>query len=135
MRIVYPFEPVPSRIFGRLYRPIAAIHFWSLRLREWQEVFAVVDTGADYTLLPRFYADDLGIDIKKKCRRMKAKGIGGTADVFLYSKMKVSFLGKLLTVPVGFSAQNDIPPLLGRHKFLERFKITLDRRRISFESS
>ena len=135
MRIVYPFEPVPSKIFGRLYRPVAAVHFWSLRLREWQEVFAVVDTGADYTLLPRFYADDFGINVRKNCRRMKAKGIGGTAEVFLYPKMKASFLGKHLTFPVGFSAQNDIPPLLGWHKFLERFKIVLDRRHISFESS
>lgn len=56
----FPFEKVPSRIFGYIYRPIAVVSFWSERLKEWTEVIAIVDSGADYTLLPKFYAEDCG---------------------------------------------------------------------------
>lgn len=45
--VVFPFEKVSSKIFGSLYRPIAVVNSWSRRLREWREVIAIVDTGAE----------------------------------------------------------------------------------------
>lgn len=131
--IVFPFEKVPSKIFGAIYRPMAVLDFWSYRLKEWCEIVAIVDTGADYTLLPRFYADDFGINVKTQCRSKTTKGIGGEERVFLYSRMKARFLGKELMIPVGFVDRNDLPPILGRHKFLEKFKVTFHRRQTHFE--
>lgn len=135
MNAVFPFEKVPSKIFGKIYRPIALVNFWCRRLKEWCEIVAIVDSGADYTLLPKFYADDFGINLKKECQRKTTKGIGGEEIVFLYSKMKISFLGQHLSIPVGFINRNDIPPLLGRHKFLERFKVTFDHHQTRFETN
>lgn len=131
--VVFPFEKVPSKIFGKIYRPIAFVNFWSYRLKEWREVIAIIDSGADYTLLPRFYADDFGINVKTDCRRKTTKGVGGEETVFLYPRMKISFLGLGFMIPVGFINRDDIPPLLGRHRFLEKFKVTFHRHQTRFE--
>lgn len=131
--VVFPFEKSFSKIFGPIYRPIIAVDFWSRRLREWQEVIAIVDTGADYTLLPRFYADDFGINIKTECRRKTTKGIGGKETVFLYSKMRTHFLGEKWTIPVGFINRDDLPAVLGWKKFLEKFKVTFHHNQTRFE--
>lgn len=95
------------KIFGFVYRPIAAVNFWSRRLKEWQEVIAIVDTGADYTLLPKFYAFDFGVNLKTECKRKTTKGVGGKELVFLYPRMKAYFLGRTMTVPVGFINRDD----------------------------
>lgn len=121
----FPFEKRPSSIFGSVWRPIAKVNFWSKKINQWVEIIMIVDTGADYTLLPRFYALDLGIDINKDCIPYPTTGIGGTKTVYLFKKVKVK-LGKWeAKVPVGFLKQDNIPPLLGRQRFLEAFKVSL----------
>ena len=131
--VAFPFEKVPSEIFGRLYRPIARASFWSSRLKEWWEVVGIVDSGADYTLLPLFYADQLGVNLKKDCSLKTARGVGGEERVFLCPKLRVSFLGERLMIPVGFLNQNNFPPLLGRYQFLDKFKVTFYRHQTYFE--
>lgn len=37
----------------------------------------IVDTGADYTLLPRFMAEKLGINLEKDCKDFTTFGVGG----------------------------------------------------------
>jgi hypothetical protein len=131
--VVFPFEKVPSKIFRTIYRPIAIAEFWSYRLHEWQEVIGIIDTGADYTLLPKFYADDFGVNLKKDCLPKLTKGVGGDELVFLCSRMKVRFLGQVFKIPVAFLNRDDIPPLYGRHKFLNKFKLTFYRYQARFE--
>jgi hypothetical protein len=85
----------------------------------------IVDSGADYTILPRFYAIDLGIDLKQDCLSYQTFGIGGSEKVYLLKNTKIR-LGKWERfIPVGFIDRDDIPPLLGRQEFLETFKVTL----------
>ena len=128
----FPFDKSPSEILGYVYRPIAKVHFWSRKINGWVEVIMIVDTGADYTLLPRFYATDLGIDLKKECKAHWTGGIGGREKVYLFRKAKVR-LGKWeRIVPIGFLDRDDIPPLLGRQGFLETFNVTLVNHSTSF---
>lgn len=85
----------------------------------------IVDTGADYTILPRFYVFDLGVNLNKDCRTYQTFGIGGNEKVYLLRNARVR-LGKWKdSVPIGFLNRDDIPPLLGRQEFLEIFKVTL----------
>lgn len=84
----------------------------------------IVDTGADYTILPRFYAYDLGINLHKDCIAYQTFGIGGKEKVYLLKNAKVKFGRWQRFVPVGFLNRDDISPLLGRQEFLEIFKVT-----------
>lgn len=84
----------------------------------------IVDTGADYTILPRFYAYDLGINLHKDCMAYQTFGIGGSEKVYLLKNAKVKLGRWERFVPVGFLNRDDIPPLMGRQEFLEIFKVT-----------
>jgi predicted aspartyl protease len=124
-KLKFPFEKSSSQIFGSVWRPIARVGFWSNKIKQWVDVIMIVDTGADYTILPRFYASDFGISLHKDCETYQTFGIGGSERVYLLKNAKVK-LGKWERfVPIGFLDRDDIPPLLGRQEFLEIFKLTL----------
>lgn len=131
----FPFDKSPSEIFGYVYRPVAKVSFWSRKIDGWVEVIMIVDTGADYTLLPHFYAMDLGIDLKKECKVHWTGGIGGKEKVYLFREAKVRLSKWERTVPIGFLDRDNIPPLLGRQDFLETFKVTLANHYTSFSKA
>ncbi len=122
MVLKFSFRFEKSPILGLIYRPVAQVFFWSSKEKKWTEIWMIVDTGADYTLLPRFMAQELRIDLEKDCKIFSTYGVGGKERVYFLPKMKVK-LGKWeRTIPVGFLERNEIPPLLGRHLFLETFE-------------
>ena len=92
----------------------------------------VVDSGADYTLLPGFMAHELGIDIEKECQSHYSTGIGGTDKVYLLPKAKVKLGETEKIIPVGFLDRNEIPPLMGRQLFMETFETYFSSRHITY---
>ncbi len=132
MKIKFPFEIKTSGIFGPVSRPVAKVDFWSKFSNNWVEILMLVDTGADYTLLPKFYAESLGINLEKDCNAYSTFGIGGSETVYILKRTKVK-LGKLeFKIPVGFLERDNIPPLLGRQNFLEDFKVVFFKHTTSF---
>lgn len=121
MALNFPFEKVPSPIFGTVYRPVAWVSFWSKTKIEWIGMWMIVDSGADYTLLPRYMSAYLGISLKNDCQSFATFGVGGKETVFLYKKVKIKLGTWDLTAPIGFLEKDDIPPLLGRQGFMEKF--------------
>ena len=92
----------------------------------------VVDTGADYTMLPKRYADLLGINREKDCLCKTTLGIGGSENVYFYKPLQVR-IGKWDSeIPVGFLGRDDIPALLGRLAFLEALKVIFYHRYVTF---
>jgi len=103
------------------------VEFWSRYLGRWVSVTALVDTGADYTLLPSPFSKFLGIDLKRGCEEFTTFGIGGAERVFLCRQIRMKLGSWERTVPVGFLSRFDVPPLLGRQDCLETFKLTFHR--------
>lgn len=135
MPLKFHFEKEKSSIFGKVYRPVAPIGFWSKKIKNWVEALTVVDTGADYTLLPRHTAENLGIDLKKDCQIFETTGVGGVQKVYLLRSWRVK-LGKWeKRAPVGFLSSDNVPPLLGRQGFLEDFKVVFEKHTVSFSRS
>lgn len=128
----FAFEESSSEIFGSVWRPIARVGFWSKKINDWVDVITIVDTGADYTILPYFYAYDLGINLHKDCVSYQTFGIGGSEKVYLLKNARVKLGRWERFVPIGFINRDDIPPLLGRQEFLEKFKVTLVNHSIVF---
>lgn len=120
MAIKFPFKKEKSLILGTIYRPLAKVLFLS-KSNYWTEVWMIVDTGADYTLLPRFMAQDLKIDLEKDCKILTTYGVGGGERVYFLPKIKVKLGNWERIIPIGFLERNEIPPLMGRHLFLETF--------------
>lgn len=134
MSISFNFKEENSAFFGRIYRPVAEVFFKHNKLNIWQSVEMLVDTGADYTLLPRFLAEQLGISLTRDCRSFETSGVGGKSKVFLFKKKVIIKLGGLeRKIPLGFLANDYIPPLLGRQGFFETFKVTFEKFILTFE--
>lgn len=122
MVLKFLFKVEKSAILGTIHRPIAQVFFWSKKSKQWIEIWTIIDTGADYTLLPRFMAGKLGISLEKDCKVFTTFGIGGGERVYFLPKINAKLGNWKRVVPVGFLERNEIPPLLGRHLFLETFE-------------
>lgn len=122
MAVKFAFRVEKSTILGKIHRPVAQVFFWSKADKKWTEIWMIVDTGADYTLLPRFMANNLGVELEKDCRIFTTFGIGGDERVYFLPKIKARVGNWERIIPVGFLERNEIPPLMGRHLFLETFE-------------
>lgn len=127
MNLSFPFEKRPSTIFGQVHRPIAVVSFWSKKISGWAEIPMIVDTGADYTLLPRYQSQNLGVNLEKDCQLFTTQGIGGSENVYLQKSSRAKLGDKEFTIPLGFLDRDNVPPLLGRQDFLELISVTLDK--------
>lgn len=134
MSIIFPFKEESSRVFGKVHRPIAEVFFKHTKRDIWQPVTMLIDTGADYTMLPRFLAEPLGVDLKRDSRVIETQGVGRKSKVFLAkNKIKVRIGRSERKIPVGFLSHDYIPPLLGRQDFFETFKVTFQKFQTTFE--
>ena len=126
MKTSFPYEVKPSVIFKSVRRPIAFVSFWSNKFNRFIRDTLIVDTGADYTILPKYFSKVLGIDLEKDCIPYISKGIGGKEKVYVAKDKVTVMIGDVKReIPVGFLDHDDIPPLLGRQECLDTFKLTL----------
>ena len=133
MLVKFPHRDVPSALFGVVYRPMADVLVRTKDKGDWVSVSMVVDTGADYTIMPKRYAPLLGINVNVDCIEHKTHGIGGSETVYLCRDVTVRLGHWERRIPLGFLDRDDIPPLLGRQDFLETFRVTFERHETTFE--
>jgi len=132
--IKFSFKKETSSLLGAIYRPIAEVSFQNKQTGIFMPVAMIVDTGADYTLLPKFLSSTLGISLAKDCRKLQTAGVGGNQTVFFCKKKITVKLGNWQRkIPFGFLDTDFIPPLLGRHQFLETFKTIFNKHKIIFD--
>lgn len=124
MTISFPFTFIGKTSLGKIYRPYAIVSVFSKLGRKYIPIEMVIDTGADYTLLPRKYAEILGVDLKTDCRSEQTLGVGGRGKVYQYSKLPIKIGDWSEKIPMGFLNRDDVPALLGRLNCLEIFKLS-----------
>lgn len=118
---------------GMILRPMAKVMIFAEKQKEWLPVNMVVDTGADYSLLPRRYAATLEIDLAKDCIVETSLGVGGSETVYLYKSLLIKMGDWQKKIPVGFLERDDIPALLGRLECIEVLKVILEKHQTIFE--
>jgi len=123
MKISFPYRAESSSIFKVVKRPMAEVSFWSKEKKRWLNYTMIVDSGADYTLLPYSAAEDLGVDLEKESKAYKTFGIGGSETVYLINNFKIKLGNINLNIPVGFLSRDDVPPLLGRQNCLNELDV------------
>lgn len=133
MSISFSFKEEKSPIFGVIRRPIAEVFFKDKVHDIWQPVSMIIDTGADYTLLPQFLAQELGVSLTKDCRTVITQGVGGISKVYLLKNKIEAKIGKFeRQIPLGFLDNDYIPSLLGRQEFLETFRVVFEKFHVTF---
>jgi len=116
-----PLEPKVS--------PIIPVKFLG-RNGESFEAAALIDSGADYSVIFEEHAQILGIDLSK-AKRSEAQGVGGKVPTWICSvDVEISGRGEhrkfrysLPCMVIPSPAKNH-PLLLGRTGFFEKFEIT-----------
>lgn len=127
MRLISaPFSFKGLSYLGTIYRPYIKVSITSNNIDEWIPMEMIVDSGADYTLLPKRYAQLLSIDFAKDCFPQQTSGVGGKEKVYLCKRAVSIKIGNWQdTVPVGILIRNDIPALLGRLDCLEKLGLVM----------
>lgn len=122
MDVKFAFEDVGGSFFGAVYRPIAKVFFKSLKNNIWTSTWMIIDTGADFSILPRYLSEDLEISLEKDCAKDTTTGVGGQQSLYLCKKRIKARLGAHeRDIPLAFLDSNELPSLLGRLGFLETF--------------
>lgn len=122
MDVRFEYELEGESFFGKVFRPIAKVSIKSPRAEAWTKVLMVVDTGADFSILPNHFAYDFRIDIEKDCIKSTTAGVGGEQSIFLCKyHLKAKLKNFERNIPVAFFDNDEVPPLLGRLGFLETF--------------
>ncbi len=115
-----PFSFKGEGYLGKIYRPSIQAFIGSNNIDEFIPIEMIVDTGADYTLLPKRYAKLLAINLEKECIADMTHGIGGQGIIYRCKKSVRIKIGEFKKViPVGFLNRDNIPSLLGRLQALE----------------
>ena len=133
-QVTFAFERRPSPLFGVVHRPLALVELWSQKIEAWVQVAMLVDTGADYTLLPHVYASHLAVRLDRDAQVFETMGVGGRERVYLVRRWPMRLGPWQREIPLGFLTRNDVPPLLGRHACLDTFKLTFFKRSTTFAS-
>ncbi len=127
MSIIFKYVHVP-RSDGTLrhapFIPISVLNRFGKKM----EFIALLDSGADTTVVPKDFAEFLGL--KEDKVEIDTGGIGGSAKA-RKSRLNFKIVGNRerysLSVPclVIQDRNADLPILLGRHGFFEQFHITI----------
>ena len=122
MDVKFPFEDDGLTSFGHIYRPVAKVTLKAPSVNKFVGIWMVVDTGADYTVIPRHFSEKLRISLERDCRKDVTLGVGGAQTIyFLKSRISAKIGNMERKVPIAFFDNNEVPALLGRLGFLETF--------------
>lgn len=132
-KIVFDFNEGYSFLFGKIRKPIAEVKFFNKKKNIWQSITMIVDSGADYSIIPKYQAEYIGIDIKKETKEIQTQGVGGKAKIYLLkNKIKIKLGDFERSIMLGIIDNNIVPPLLGRYTFFETFRVLFDKYTTTF---
>ena len=118
----FQFETAGKCFFGTVYRPVAQVSFKSYKNDIWTDAWLIIDTGADFTILPRYLSQELQISLEEDCIKAATSGVGGEQTIYLCKTKVTVKIGKIeRKIPLAFFDSNEVPALLGRLGFLETF--------------
>lgn len=84
------------------------------------------DSGAALTLVPRSFADILGIPLEAGIP-ITLMGVGGSTFTCYVHKLDIDVVGEeMIQIPIAFAPTDDFPPLLGRLGVYDQRTITMD---------
>ena len=122
MSIDFPY-PAKKTSLGTELNPVIPIEI--LTLKGFATFDFLLDSGADFTLVPRRVVDLLGVDLKTAPSTRTFGVEGGGIRVFI-GRITIRIGPEVLRIRCFFSERDDAPFLLGRMDVFSKFRIELD---------
>lgn len=125
--MIFPYLPVRRGLSVRL-KPIIQIGLSGPR--SYREVFALVDSGADHSLLSLELIDSLGLPTEG-AEAVDVIGVGGNSSLGYLLDVDHQLLNHRWKAPAIFSSVIDAksPMVLGQAGFFEYFNVNFKRRK------
>lgn len=124
MDVKYEYEFEGESLWGKIYRPVAEVSIKSPHSETWTKVIMIVDTGADFSILPNHFAYDFRINVETECVKSTTAGVGGEQTILLCKQPLIARLKNLeRKVPIAFFDNDEVPALMGRLGFIEIFDV------------
>ncbi|HEX9735248.1 MAG TPA: aspartyl protease family protein [Thermoanaerobaculia bacterium] len=109
--IELPFEKVTTDRFGLIYEPTIPVAIEGPRGSA--DVFMIIDSGADISLIPFSVGEYIGLDLDITQRR-DVRGIGESSVAYILSDVRLRIGDIVLTARIAWSLTDDVPLILGR---------------------
>ncbi len=121
--IRFPYMIGTSELYGPIHRPSAMVFIRSQR-NNWLPHVMLVDSGSDFTLVPKSVGELLGFRKESHDRVFRAGGIGGWIWVV---KRRAEFkIGRhRFYADIGWAQTDQAPLLLGRADVFDRFDVRI----------
>lgn len=103
-------------LIGKVFYPYIPVYLKTIE--DWKDFDFIVDTGADFTTLPRRAEQILGIDLSR-CKESKAEGIGGVIVKTRETQIQIRIKGYIFKVRCSITEDDKTPFLLGRVDLLD----------------
>jgi len=116
----FPYQRDRSSLFGEIYRPV--VEFEVHVNGGWIPIVAILDSGADITLLPKSFLDAFGFEPRKE-EVKEVRGIGEGRIPVVIKTIRLRLCGVELDAKVAIALVEDVPYLLGREDIFDKFKI------------
>ncbi|MBI3540908.1 MAG: aspartyl protease family protein [Deltaproteobacteria bacterium] len=129
--VEFPLSPLKSRegLVAEPIIPVAVSTPEGFKLYDF-----LVDSGADFSVLPHSLATEIGIDLKR-CQTSTTLGVEGRGTKIHHSRIVIKIGPWRGQIRCAFASHDRIPPLLGRLDLFSKFNITFhaSRKSIIFE--
>jgi len=125
MRIVFHYQILPDTYTNKIKKPVVRL---SLRgnTPTAVNVVALLDSGADVSVIPKGLADFLNLKLRDKS---EAKGIGGIISIWnseVNIKITNGHENYNFKIPIQVSEDDSVPIIMGRSGFFDKFRIIID---------
>ncbi|MEW6481975.1 MAG: aspartyl protease family protein [bacterium] len=118
--IEFSFEKVSSEKFGEVLKPVIPVTIIGMKRKV--NVFMLLDSGADISMIPYSVGEAIGIEFDLSMRG-EVCGIGEGSVPYVVSKVR--FRIKDIEIPsrIGWALIEEVPLILGRLDVFQKFAI------------
>lgn len=129
MAIQFKYNILPDEFSNDTKKPVVKITLYGKNETP-IDVIALLDSGADVSIIPKGLAEYLKLNLKNKD---VSKGIGGEIKIW-NSSIDIGIHGghenyNFRNIPVQVAEDDTIPIILGRAGFFDKFIISIDEKR------
>ena len=110
--MVLPFEKVVTKRFGLIYEPTIPVTIEGPK--QSTDIFMIIDSGADISLVPYSVGEAIGLELDMKNRR-DVRGIADGSVSYILSKVGLK-IGDIddVEVRIAWALTDGVPLVLGR---------------------
>jgi hypothetical protein len=118
--IEFPFKKIFSPKFGEVLKPIIPVTIIGLKKKV--NVFMLLDSGADISLIPYSVGKFIGLELNIS-RRGEIQGIGEGSIPYILSNVKFQIQNNEILVRIGWALIEEVPFIIGRLDVFEKFAV------------